>query len=125
MINRELMTGYVEQANVPMPLSILTVRSLRDLGYVVDLTKADPYTAPVYPPLPNSGRRLRRKNKIQVMSDTISEPFKVVTTHPKPGREADFHKDKERFKGRRRKLMELERVGAEPAWLREDEFAPE
>jgi len=40
----ELMTGFV--AGAPNPLSRLTVASLKDLGYVVDLSKAEPYSLP-------------------------------------------------------------------------------
>jgi hypothetical protein len=42
----ELMTGYAEDAGVAMPISRMTVGSLQDMGYVVDYTKADPYTLP-------------------------------------------------------------------------------
>jgi hypothetical protein len=44
IFRNELMTGFV--AGPPNPLSRLTVASLQDLGYVVDLTKAEPYTLP-------------------------------------------------------------------------------
>jgi len=44
--NTELMTGYAEPAGVPMPMSRMTVGCLQDLGYTVDITKADPYTLP-------------------------------------------------------------------------------
>jgi hypothetical protein len=38
----ELMTGYINtRAN---PLSTVTIGALRDLGYTVDFTKADPFT---------------------------------------------------------------------------------
>lgn len=40
----ELMTGYAEPAN--MPLSRMTIASLKDLGYQVNLEAADPYTLP-------------------------------------------------------------------------------
>lgn len=40
----ELMTGFINQGANQM--SILTVASLRDLGYAVDLNAADPYTLP-------------------------------------------------------------------------------
>ena len=40
----ELMTGFLTGTNQPM--SKLTVLSLKDLGYVVDASKADPYTIP-------------------------------------------------------------------------------
>ena len=43
----ELMTGYVtEGASVPSPLSAITIQSLADLGYTVDLMVADPYRLP-------------------------------------------------------------------------------
>ncbi len=42
----ELMTGYVETANVPMPLSAITVQSFADLGYAVTATVADAYKIP-------------------------------------------------------------------------------
>jgi hypothetical protein len=40
------MTGFIDL--VANPLSLVTVRSLEDLGYVVDPTRADPY---MYSPL--------------------------------------------------------------------------
>ena len=39
------MTGLSESSG-PMPLSIVTIESLADLGYVVDRGAADPYTLP-------------------------------------------------------------------------------
>jgi len=44
VFKNELMTGFV--AGPPNPMSRLTVASLKDLGYVVDLTKAEPYALP-------------------------------------------------------------------------------
>jgi hypothetical protein len=38
----ELMTGYAE--NGPMPLSVMTIRSMADLGYTVNAASADPYS---------------------------------------------------------------------------------
>jgi hypothetical protein len=40
----ELMSGY---ASGPMPISMMTVKALKDLGYVVDEIKAEAYTVPV------------------------------------------------------------------------------
>lgn len=45
LFDSELMTGYAED-RPPMPLSILTVGCMADLGYLVDYTWADPYTIP-------------------------------------------------------------------------------
>jgi hypothetical protein len=39
------MTGYAEPAD--MPLSRMTIASLKDLGYHVNLEAADPYTLPL------------------------------------------------------------------------------
>ncbi|MCH2107811.1 MAG: leishmanolysin, partial [Polyangiaceae bacterium] len=41
----ELMTGISEQTS-PMPLSVLTIQSLADIGYVVDVNVADDYSLP-------------------------------------------------------------------------------
>jgi hypothetical protein len=44
VFRNELMTGFV--SGPPNPMSRLTVASLKDLGYVVDLAKAEPYSLP-------------------------------------------------------------------------------
>lgn len=44
--NTELMTGYVEVAGIPMPLSKMTIGSLADLGYVVNFLPYDQYDVP-------------------------------------------------------------------------------
>jgi hypothetical protein len=43
MFGNELLTGFAEAAGVAMPLSILTIASLRDIGYSVDYTQAEAY----------------------------------------------------------------------------------
>jgi len=42
VFDKELMTGYAE-SSPPMPLSVITVGALADLGYVVNYAAADPY----------------------------------------------------------------------------------
>lgn len=42
VLRNELMTGFLS-SNAPNPLSVLTARSLADLGYVVDPAAADPF----------------------------------------------------------------------------------
>jgi hypothetical protein len=42
----ELMTGFIESQNTAMPLSVMTVQSLADLGYTVNTASADPYRIP-------------------------------------------------------------------------------
>jgi Leishmanolysin len=44
VFRNELMTGFVNAA--PNPMSRVTVASLKDLGYKVDLTQAEPYSLP-------------------------------------------------------------------------------
>ena len=44
----ELMTGFLDGGAVN-PLSILSVRSLEDIGYTVDVSAADPYSLPAAP----------------------------------------------------------------------------
>jgi hypothetical protein len=44
VFGNELMTGFINAGK--NPLSIMTIRSLEDLGYVVDTTAADPFTPP-------------------------------------------------------------------------------
>jgi len=50
IFNAELMTGFVEAAGVTMAISRITVGSLADLGYVVNMAAADPFSLPGGPP---------------------------------------------------------------------------
>ncbi len=49
VLNSEIMTGWLEPPGTPNPLSIITIASLADMGYEVNMAAADPYT--VYSPL--------------------------------------------------------------------------
>jgi hypothetical protein len=42
----ELMTGYVSGPGIPNPFSRMTIQSLADMGYVVNINAEDPYTVP-------------------------------------------------------------------------------
>jgi hypothetical protein len=53
VFQRELMTGFV--GDKPNPMSRLTVSSLEDIGYVVDLKKAEPYKLPNLSSIAESG----------------------------------------------------------------------
>jgi hypothetical protein len=55
IFQNELMTGYLQTAN---PLSKMTLQSLADIGYRVDLSFAEPYTVPT-PPAAITGVSLR------------------------------------------------------------------
>ena len=46
VFDTELMTGFVENSSSPMPLSKMTLRSLRDIGYTVNAANFDTYTKP-------------------------------------------------------------------------------
>ena len=55
LFRNELMTGYLQSVN---PLSKMTLQSLADLGYTVDLSFAEAYTVPT-PPVAVRGESLR------------------------------------------------------------------
>ena len=61
------MTSLLDE---PAPLSAVTVQALADIGYVVDVTQADPYTLPA-----PSSSKMARTSVQQV-------PFKCVAGHP-------------------------------------------
>ena len=44
LLDDELMTGFIEVGGTPMPLSVFTVTSLRDMGYTVNDAVADVFT---------------------------------------------------------------------------------
>lgn len=44
VFDREVMTGFIEQTGTFMPLSRITIASMADLGYTVDLTAADSFS---------------------------------------------------------------------------------
>ena len=44
--NTELMTGFIEAAGIAMPLSRMSIGSLADIGYTVNLLPFDSYTVP-------------------------------------------------------------------------------
>ncbi len=69
----ELMTGFVDAVN---PLSAVTVESLRDLGYIVNATLANPYSLPGTVAAPTSG--VQRKLGIPLMNDVRRGPIYIV-----------------------------------------------
>lgn len=60
----ELMTGFV--GRVGNPLSRMTVASLQDLGYVVDMNFSEPYSLPNLMALAESGALLVRDGALQM-----------------------------------------------------------
>ncbi|HEY4321281.1 MAG TPA: Ig-like domain-containing protein [Gemmatimonadales bacterium] len=63
----ELMTGYIEAPGVPMPLSKMTLASLRDLGYGVDYSQADLFVGNLR--APNA-----RVTPPQILNEVLSGP---------------------------------------------------
>ncbi|MGD9522558.1 MAG: Ig-like domain-containing protein [Gemmatimonadales bacterium] len=68
VLDNEIMTGFIEGAGISMPLTRLTAGALIDLGYVVDLTKADPYLPPLL------ADALRANEKIRINEVILSPP---------------------------------------------------
>jgi len=66
----ELMTGFLD--NGPAVLSAVTIASLADLGYTVDISQADPFT--IIPSLRVAGPRRGRL----LVNDIISDPIRRV-----------------------------------------------
>jgi hypothetical protein len=64
ILDRELMTGFIEAQGVSMPLSVLTAASLIDLGYQVNLSAADPFSAPA---LRADGRMMLTPGKTRIV----------------------------------------------------------
>jgi hypothetical protein len=70
VFGNELMTGFIDDgAN---PLSAITVASLADIGYAVDLSGGDPYTLSSALRVPGRGRTLMLEN------DIIRLPIRTV-----------------------------------------------
>jgi hypothetical protein len=95
------MTGFI--TGTTQPLSALTARSLRDLGYVVDATKADSFS------LSSPGRRLRgsRANGFHIGNDLYTGPvFRFDRESPKAGREKEYLESKQAYEDREKRLLE-------------------
>jgi hypothetical protein len=61
VFDTELMTGYAEDGGIKMPLSVMSIGALEDLGYRVDYTKAEKYTIPSAP-VPMRSVRMKKKH---------------------------------------------------------------
>jgi hypothetical protein len=78
----ELMTGFLD-GRVANPFSATTVASMADMGYVVDLTRADPFrwgtaTAAL------RAAALRDVERVQMVDDVRREPMRVLGPDGKP-----------------------------------------
>lgn len=73
VLRNELMTGYIGAgAN---PLSLLTVRSLEDLGYTVNRAAADPFT---YTPTPSLRAGVPDTGGVDLGNDVLDIPLWVT-----------------------------------------------
>jgi len=91
----ELMTGFVDTL---MPLSIITVRALQDLGYTVDEAAADAFS----PGIRSSNRRRLSPSKKIALKGCLQNKFTISRLSgemPKAGREMEF------FQARRNKHL--------------------
>ncbi len=70
VLDNELMTGYIAPGS--SPLSVVTLASLADQGYQVDLTKADPFTL-----LPGL-RAFASRPVIHLKNDILRGPIRKV-----------------------------------------------
>lgn len=71
----ELMTGYVNLGS--NPLSAVSVASMADLGYAVDITAAEPYT--IFAPLRMPGSEVQ----FHMRNDVAAGPVRVLPRRPK------------------------------------------
>ncbi len=72
VLDHELMTPF-QNAGVPDPLSAITIQSLADLGYIVDLSLAEPYTLPGV-----AADRAAPAERIEYGNDILTGPIIVV-----------------------------------------------
>jgi hypothetical protein len=73
VFGNELMTGVVNQGE-ENPLSVVTVTSMKDLGYTVSLAGADPYQLPA-----TSIASLRQGPRLKLKNDLLRLPIRVVS----------------------------------------------
>lgn len=80
--HNELMTGFLN-ATVDNPLSELTARSLRDIGFEVEVSQADPYVLPPEPVIRAQAERIALREILLRPVGTIS-PTGTVDLHRTP-----------------------------------------
>ena len=74
VFQNELMTGFVSLGSNPM--SIVTIRFLQDMGYVVNPAAADAYT------LPGGGLLMDLLPRVHLLGDVISDPIRIGGVPP-------------------------------------------
>jgi len=72
IFENELMTGFVEKEGIPMPFSAITIQSLADVGYSVNLFTAEQYLVPFSAGLNAPG------NQSRSISSDDSAPWEII-----------------------------------------------
>ena len=70
----ELMVGWADGGSERSPLSAITIQSLADLGYAVDVTAADPYRLPGA----DAARLIGETRRVPYGNDIWKGPFVIV-----------------------------------------------
>ena len=78
VLEHELMTPNVGDALV-QPLSAITIQSLADVGYVVDVTQADAYTLPS-----TSTSKIAMESEGLILQNCVVAHPAAVMDHPEP-----------------------------------------
>ena len=71
VLDNELMTGFVD---ISTPLSAISIQSLADIGYTVDVSQADSYRLPTT----GSGLRSKPRPRIHLKNDIRKGPITVI-----------------------------------------------
>ena len=110
----ELMTGYLEPRGKKMPLSAMTIGALADLGYEVDLSKADGFTVRAPASSFSSARDVDAPKQDKVRFEHVPPDWPILelkesdgVVEVKPGREEEFN----RLRAAREKALRSEAHG--------------
>ena len=87
--SNELMTGFISGQTQPM--SLLTVQSLKDLGYQVDVTKADAFAINGSPPATKAPTSANANTKAPTNTPPTKTPTKTPTKAPTNNNDAQFN----------------------------------
>ena len=80
IFDSELMTGFVEQPDIPMALSGMTIQSLADAGYSVNLSAGDLYFVPFAAALSVPGRESRSAVAAEATQwEIVGEPLLEIS----------------------------------------------
>jgi hypothetical protein len=80
IFDTEVMTGFIETADIPMAFSAMTIQSLADAGYIVNLSAGDLYFVPLSASLSGPGRESRSAIAGQdVQWEIVGEPMLEIS----------------------------------------------